>query len=378
METGEQIAHQGRAIWVIITGLTMVVSLGLNIAHAVVYQPVPEPGAVVVLSHGGRVFLGLLSGVLPVVMAGLMSHTFFTKVPAIVRVIVTSVFLVGMGMSLSAQYELFEPAVGWLRAVGTVAVIDVPALLALGMIERGNRAQAAAERLSAARAKEARERAERERRERLEAERLAIQQAAAERLAIEQKEAAQAAERAAERELQAAAERSAAERLATERAAAERLAAEQKAAAELAETERLEAERIAADKRAEAERASAARMEAQRRAEAERRETERQAAERQAAAELAEAERQAAEKRERAAERKAAAELAERGDIPPAEKKRLVRELYLEDNTIQAPAAVAAVVAKGGQLSAQRARAILAEVRQEEGGLAEVRQLTAV
>lgn len=394
MKTGTKTAEQwaeeakrGRGVWIAITVITIAVSLVLNIAHPLVFEPAPVPN--MPLSETGRTLLGLLSGLLPVTMQALMSHAIFTQAPGGVKVVVLVIFAIGMIMSVSHQYQLFLPAVGHVNAMGTVAVIDIPALTALFMIERGNRAQKSAERLSAERAQQARERSERERRESQAAARRAAEQAeakrlederraAAERLAAKQLEAAQAAERAAEIERQAAAELAEAERLADQRAENERLAAEHKKAAELAERERLETERLAAAEAARAEGARAARARAEQQAEIERRENARLERERQEDAERAERERQEEEKRaraERAAERKAAAELAERGDIPAADKKRIIRELYLADTGINATQAAAAVVAKGGKLSDVRARAILKDIREEEGGLAEVRQL---
>jgi hypothetical protein len=384
-----QKAQNGRGVWIFVTIVTIAVSMALNVAHPFVYHPEPDPEAVVSLGNVGLVLLGLLSGLLPVLMMTAMSHAIFNEAPGGVKVIVWGIFIIGMGMSLSAQFEMLLPAVGDLRAAGTVAVIDIPALTALYMIERGNRARKAAERQTAALREAERQAAEQARRDRLAAERRAAEQAAederraeeraaAERLASEQRAAAEAAERAAEAERQAAAERAEAERLATERADAQRVAAERREAAERAEAERLAAEQLAAERRAAAERAAAERMEAQRRAEAERRETERLERERREEAERAERERKEAERAERAAraaERKAAAELAERGDISPAEKKRIIRELWLFDPLVKGPAAVAAVEAKGGKISEQRARAILAEVREEEGSIAEVRPI---
>lgn len=389
-KTAEQLteeAEHGRSVWIAITVITISVSLVLNIVHPIVFEPEPVPN--MPLNEIGRTLLGLLSGLLPVTMQALMSHAIFTRAPRGVKLVVLVIFAIGMIMSVSHQYQLFLPAVGHVNAMGTVAVIDIPALTALFMIERGNRLQQSAERLSAERARQARETAERERRERLEAERRAARQAeedkrraaqraADERLAERNLAAAQAAERAAEAERQAAAQAAETERERQAAAEAERLAAERRAAAEAAEAKRLEREREAAAEAARLERERRERMEAQQSAEAERRETERLEREQRAAAERAEAERKEAERRERAeraAERKAAAELAERGDISPEQKKEVIRALYLKDNTVKAPAAVAAVVAEGGTISDQRARAILAEVRQEEGGLAEVRQL---
>jgi pyruvate/2-oxoglutarate dehydrogenase complex dihydrolipoamide acyltransferase (E2) component len=264
-------AQRGRGVWVAVMLLTILVSLGLNIAHPFVYEPEPVPN--MPLSDGGRTLLGLLSGLLPVTMQAFMSHAIFTDAPGGVRFIVLMIFIVGMGMSISHQYQLFLPAVGELNAMGTVAVIDVPALTALFMIERGNRARRAAERAAAERAE-------------------------------------------AERERQAA-----------EAARVERLQA----------TER---------RRAEEDRARAER-EAQRQAE-----------------------------RERAEQEKAIAEQAKRGDLTAEQKRAIIRAAYQADPTINAPAAKAAVEGKGGTISDQRARAVLADVRAEAAeGLSNVRPL---
>ncbi|MGI5293285.1 hypothetical protein ACQEVF_59610 [Nonomuraea polychroma] len=345
MTTSEQTAQQGRGVWVAITAINMTISLGLNIAHAFVYKQPPDPNAAVVLSDAGRVILLLLSGIIPVVMAGIMSHALFAKAPLLVRMIVLLVFVIGMVSSVTAQYELFEPAVGVLRALGTVAVIDIPALTALGMIERGNRAQRAAEQAAAEQARQAREQAAAER---LAARQLAVEQAAAERARLELASAEQAAE---------------AERLAAERAEAERLAAAEQAAAEQAAAERAERERLAAEEATRAERERRERL----------------------AAEAERAERERAEREARAAaraERLARAEQAQRGEMPAAEKKAIIRAAYLANPGIEAPAAVAAVATKGGQISKQRARAVLSEIRQEEGAalaaVRPIRQTTAV
>ncbi|MGW4476818.1 hypothetical protein ACWENQ_44805 [Nonomuraea sp. NPDC004354] len=368
-----------RGVWVAITAITMLVSLGLNIAHALVYQPTPDPNAAVKLSTVGHVVLGLLSGFLPVVMAGLMSHAFFSKAPGGVRLIVVIVFLVGMGMSLTAQFELMAPAVGALRAAGTIAVIDVPGLTALFMIERGNRAKRAAEQAAIEARAAARRAAERERQEQAAAARRAEEQAAAERLAAEQRAAAEAAERAAEAERQAAAERAEVERQAAARAESERLAAAEQAAALLAETERLAAAQAAAAEAERAERARAERLAAAQRVEAEQRLAEAERAERARAEREAEEARKEAERQARAeqrAARQARAEQAERGDLTPAQKKEVIRVALEANPEMRSPDAIAAVVAEGGQLSEQRARAILSELRKEAGGaLSNVRPL---
>lgn len=301
-------------VWVAIIVVTLTTSLALNIAHAFAYHPVNPPGGAVKLSEGGRVALALLSGILPVAMVGTLSHTLVARAPAPVRVVVVALFVIGLAMSTTAQYDMVLPVTGHARALGMVAIIDIPALIALYMIERAMRARRAAERA----ARERHERAERERRERLETERR-------ERL---------------ERERRAAAE--------AERAAAERAAEAERAAAE---RERLAAER--------AERAAAA----------ERERRERLAAEQEAA------ERERLERERRAAERRAAAELRERGDLTLEQKREIAARLLREDPEVTSTRVVAAVEAAGGQWSSPAARRVLKELRESSAPLAEVRSL---
>lgn len=371
-------AEQARGLWWFIIVITGTTSLALNVTHAVVYRPAETDG-MVELSDAGRVILAIVASVLPVLMAGLLSHTFVVDAPWPIKTIVGVLFVLGMGMSLSAQVELLTPVVGDMRAMGTAAVIDVPALIALIMIERGNRAQKAAEQSAVERSAAERRAAERERRERLAAEQRAADQAAAERLAAEQRAVEEAATARAEIERRAAAERLAAERQAAQRAESERLAAAERAAAERLAAERARAEQAAAEQAADAERARAERLAAAERLATEQRATDRERSAREAAERQAEADRKEAERQARAEAREARqarAEQAQRGDLSADEKRAIIRAAYTRDPDIKAPAAAAEVEAKGGQISEQRARAVLADLRRERGGvLADVRQL---
>ncbi|WP_205315188.1 hypothetical protein, partial [Nonomuraea lactucae] len=202
---GASTAEQARGLWWSIITITGTTSLGLNITHAIVYKHV-DTGGMIELSEAGRVMLAIIASVLPVLMAGLLCHTFVVDAPWPIKVLVAALFVLGMVMSLSAQVELLTPVVGWGRAMGTATVIDAPALISLIMIERGNRARKSAERAEAERRAAERQAAEQARREREAAERRAAEQAAAERLAAEQARAEQAAAERAEHERQAAAE----------------------------------------------------------------------------------------------------------------------------------------------------------------------------
>lgn len=146
--------HGGRGIWWTILILTGAVSLFLNIWHAL--HPAPPDGggpaaqaaggAVGAAAEGvdaGRLILALILGVFPVVVAALLSHTFIVPTPRPVRVVVVALFLVGMAMSMTAQVEVLRPVAGAdARALGLVALVDIPALLSLYMLAVGVRTPA--------------------------------------------------------------------------------------------------------------------------------------------------------------------------------------------------------------------------------------------
>lgn len=371
-------AEMGRGLWwsiIVITGAT---SLGLNITHAIVYKHTGGDG-LVELSVTGRAILAVIASVLPVLMAGLLSHAFVVDAPWPIRLIVSGLFVLGMGMSLSAQVELLTPVIGGGRALGTAIVIDIPALISLFMIERCNRAEKAAERAAAERLAAERRAAEQARRDREEAARQAEDRAAAERLAVEERAVEEAAARRAEAERQAAAARAAADRQAAERAEAERAAAAERVEAERLAAERAAADRQAAEAAAASERERAERLAAAARLASEQREAERERALREQAQRREEEARRETERQARAArqaERRAQAEQAQRGDLSPAQKREIIAAAYADNPAIKAPAAAAAVVSRGGQISEQRARAVLAEIRQETSApLASVRPM---
>lgn len=352
-------------IWVAIIVVTLTTSLALNIAHAFAYEPPPTLEGLIELSAEGRIAIALLAGILPVAMVGTLSHTLVTKAPGGVRLVVVVLFVIGLAMSTTAQYDMVLPVAGHARALGMVAIIDIPALISLYMIERAMSARGAAERERRERqeraARERHQAAERERRERLEREQRAAEAERLERLERERRAAAEAAARAAEAERAAAEQAAESERAAAERAAAEAEAERQRAAAAAAEAERLERQRRADRERAEAEQARIERLRREEAAEAER-----------ARAEQAER----AERERRAAERKAAAELRERGDLTPDQKREIARAMYLSNENVTSTQVVEAVVAKGGRWSAPQARKVLAEIKAEgQGQLAEVRSL---
>jgi len=133
----------GRAIWVLIMTISLGVSLGLNIWHAV--DPPESTSGNAASPVDGRVFLALIVGILPVIMNALMLHVFPKKhVPAAVKWIVAALFAVALYMSMSAVYALLDPVTGdHVRTVGMVAIIDVPALLGLYMLARKPPAESA-------------------------------------------------------------------------------------------------------------------------------------------------------------------------------------------------------------------------------------------
>ncbi|MEV0612825.1 hypothetical protein AB0I81_05805 [Nonomuraea sp. NPDC050404] len=353
---GASAVQRGHGLWWAIIVITGTTSMALNVVHAVVYRQgsIVGDGAVIDLSQGGRIVLGVVAGVLPVLMGGLLSHSFAVTSPTLVRLAVAKLFTLGMGMSLSAQVELLTPVIGWLRALGTAIIIDVSALLSLFMIEYGNRVRKAADRRAAERSATQRQAAEQARRESETAKRRQEERASAERLAAEQRAAAEAQAARAEAERLAAAERAAVERCAVERAEAERQTAVARAEADQRAAERAEAERLAAEQRA-AERERAQRAAAQREA------LQRDAFQRQARAERRQAVRRAWA--ERLAEHGPAAD--EGDDLPPEQKETIIRAEYGTDSAITAAAVAATVIAAGGQMSEPRARAILAKIRRE-------------
>lgn len=128
---GDQAKH-GMGIWWMILVISGLASLFLNIWHALHGKTDASTPEV-----AGKLVLALIIGVLPVVMAGLLSHSFVVAAPRPVRLGAVAVFAVGMAMSVTAQAEVMLPVAGDpLRAWGIPFIVDVPALLALYMIAR--------------------------------------------------------------------------------------------------------------------------------------------------------------------------------------------------------------------------------------------------
>jgi len=150
MSSGEtRNADHGRGIWIFILIITGVLSLFLNIWHAVTIPPEPVEGVPVPPPDNapdwGRIVLGVILGAHPVLMAAFLSHTFIKRTPALVRAVVVLLFLVGMGMSMTAQVEVLVPVAGHVaRAIGLVLLVDIPALLSLYMLSWIERERAVA------------------------------------------------------------------------------------------------------------------------------------------------------------------------------------------------------------------------------------------
>jgi hypothetical protein len=292
------------------------------------------------------------------------------------QAMIHGIIAIAVGVLGNAIYHLIE---GGVVNPGNAVWLLVVAVSIIPPLALGRSAVAGAQRHQvherAERTEADQQVAEQARIEREAAERRAAEQARTERLSAEHLAAEEASAERAEAERQAAAELAEAERLAAMRAESERLAAAELAEAERLATERAEHERAAAAEQAEAERARAERLATAERMAADQRSAERERIQREAA----EAERKEAERRTRdeaRAERQARAEQAQRGDLSPAQKKTIIYAAYQDNPDIKAPAAAEAVTAQGGQMSVQRARALLAEVRQEASAeLAEVRPM---